>query len=152
MTILDAVFEFSDAQNLCASGNVASGNSVVSTDVIDLSADEKDAFGTTIKAFLGNTAKKLSLVVTVSTLFAGAGAAVNVNIVSKQASASISSGGTTHGTVQIPAVSAAKTQVSMPLPAASYNRYVGLLYTVAGGTLTAGAVNAYLADNAEKHD
>lgn len=153
MTIIDDKFEFSDAQNLVASGNVSSGNSVVSEDVVDLGSGDTDGFFASVTTNrIGEQAKAPVLVVKVSTTFTGAGAAVDVNIVSKASSASISSGGTTHGTIQIPAVSAAGTQVVLPLPWAAYNRYLGVLYTANGGNLTAGAVNAHIVEAGELID
>lgn len=153
MAIIDYLIEFSDNQDLDASGDISSGSSVVSENVVDLGSDRKDVFGTSVTtARLGETAKPLVLVCKVSAALVGSGAALNVNLVSKASSASISSGGTTHGTIQIPAESVAGTQVVLPIPWAAYNRYLGVLYTASGAQLTAGNVDCHLIEAGELTD
>lgn len=153
MTILDEVYNFSDEQDIAAS-TLSSGTTIASTDVIDQGSDMTDAFGTAIyDAAIGSQAKAPVVVLTVGNeTFAGASAAVIAKIQSKASSASISSGGTEHARVTFSALSAQDTQKTLPVPVSGMNRYWGITYTASGGNLTAGYMNAYLADAAEKHD
>ena len=74
-----------------------------------------------------------------------AGGAVTATLVSKAADASISSSGTTHATISIPATTAAGTWYATGVPSGTMYRYLGCLYTVSGGAVTAGAVDSFLA-------
>lgn len=153
MTVLDNKYVFSDEQDI-ASGNLSSGTTIASTNVVDQGSDMKDAFGTAIyDAAIGSQAKVPVVVLTVGNeTFTGASATVIAKIQSKAASASISSGGTEHARVTFSALSAQDTQKVLPVPTSGMNRYWGVTYTASGGALTAGYMNAYLADAAEKHD
>jgi len=153
MTIIDELFELSDAQNLVASGALSSGSTVISEDVVDLGADQQDGFfASVLTSRLGEQAKAPVVLVTVSTALVGASATLDVKLTSKAADATISSGGTVHGTINIPAASAIGYQAVLPVPWAAYNRYIGIQYTANGAQLTAGAVNAHIVEGGQLHD
>lgn len=150
MTVLDNKYVFSDEQDV-ASGTLSSGTTIASTNVFDEGAME-DAFGTAMyDARIGSQAKKPVVVLTVGaeTL---AGGPLLCKIQSKASSASISSGGTEHARVSFSSGDTQGTQKVMPLPVSGMNRYWGVTYTANGAALTAGYMNAYMADAAELHD
>ena len=151
--IIDNIWEFSDDQDIAAS-TLSSGSTVISEDVVDLNATQQDGFFATVTTTrIGEQAKPPVLVVTVGAeAFTGAAAAVDVKLTSKASSATISSGGTVHATIQIPALSAIGYQAVLPLPWAAYNRYLGIQYTANGGNLTAGYINAHIVEAGELHD
>lgn len=153
MTLLDKVWEFSDDQDIAAS-TLSSGATVVSTNVVDLGNDMKDTFGTAVATQnIGAQFKRPVLVLQVGAeAFTGAGATVQCKLVSKASSASISSGGTEHARVTFSALSAIGTKKEIPIPDEALNRYVGVLYTASGGNLTAGYMNAFLAEAAQRID
>lgn len=153
MTVLDALYDFSDEQNI-ASGTLSSGTTIASEDTMDEGADRKDAFGTTeYDARIGSQAKAPVVVVSVgATAFTGAGAKVIVKIQSKAADRNIHSGGTEHARVEFPALSAVKTTKHLPVPVTGMNRYWGVTYTASGGNLATGTMNAYLAEAPEVID
>ncbi len=154
MTVLDEVYNFSDEQNLVASGNITSGNSVKATDTVDQGSDMTDAFGTAIyDAAPGSQAKAPVVVVTIgATALVGASANLLVRIASKAADANIHSGGTEHARATFSAAAAANTKKVLPVPVGDMNRYWGVYYTASGGTISAGTINAYLADAGERID
>jgi len=141
MALFDAIYEFSDAQSIV----INSGSSSVSTDVVDLGSDMKDAFrsAVTTQKLAGYGGPPLTVVITINTTMVGG--KITAALKSKASSASISSGATSHGTVVLTASSTAGTKFTIPVPTEDFARYVGLLYTAASGNVTAGAVDAYLA-------
>ena len=142
--LYDSLLEFSDAQDI-ASGTLSSGSTVVSELVRDLGSGEKDAFGGALTPDIGNGGELHWHVIVTNEAFVGASAQVVCTLVSKASSASISSGGTTHATITIPAASAIGTWYSVPVPPGTLYRYLGVLYTASGGNLTAGNVDSFLA-------
>jgi hypothetical protein len=146
--IIDDKWEVSDAQSM-----IASPGAICSEDVIDLAATQQDGFFATVTTTrIGEQAKPPVLVCTVATALVGSGATIVATIASKASSASISSGGTTHATFTIAEAAAAGTQYVVPLPWDAYNRYLGVVYTVTGAALTAGAVDAHFVEAGELTD
>jgi len=141
MAILDATLEFSDAQALTS---ISSGSSSVSTNVADLGADGKDGWGSAQKTNPG-AGGNVYLNVEVQVAMSGASAALDVQLVTKAANASISAAGTLLASVRLPAVSAAGTSRSIAVPAGcDIERYLGVLYTASGAQLTSATINAWL--------
>lgn len=147
MTLFDKKFEFSDDQDIAASTLSASAI-VVSTNTMDLGSDQKNAFGASVLTQnIGAQAKSLELVLHVGAeAFTGSSATVVASLVSKAANASLSSGATSHGSVTFAALSAIGTKKNIKIPNANLNRYLGVIYKAVGGNLTAGYMNAYLAE------
>ncbi|TXH48242.1 MAG: hypothetical protein E6Q97_25145 [Desulfurellales bacterium] len=136
--ILDEKLEFADALSVAAT----TGSALVG-DVIDLvSADRR--LGSNVPLFL---------VIQVTTAFATAtSATVSFELASDDAAAINTTTGSKHvrtaafGTAQL----TAGKQIIVPLPAGlpDYERYLGLIVVTAGATTTAGAINAFLTNDA----
>jgi len=151
MTVLDALYDFSDEQDI-ASGSLSSGTTISSEDTMDEGSDRVNAFGTTeYDARIGAQAKAPVVVVTVGAETI-AGGKVIAKIQSKAADRSIHSGGTEHARVTFSSGDTQGTQKVLPVPVTGMNRYWGVTYTSASGTVTAGYMNAYLAEAPEVHD
>ncbi len=153
MTIIDELFEFSDAQNI-ASGTLSATSSVLSQDVVDLGADQQDGFfASVLTTRLGEQAKPLVLLLTISTTFVStASGTVLVELISRAANASITDADEIHAEFTIPTGSVAGTQFVIPLPWEAYNRFLGVYYTAVTGNLTAGAINAHLVEAGQLTD
>lgn len=148
MAVLDYLLEFSDAQALTS---ITNGSVTKSTNQSDLQSGDLDAWGTSVLTNRFN--KDVTLNVGVSVALVGTSAALEVQLVSKAANVSISSGATVHGVVRIPAVSAAGYKTSISVPAQAFNRYLGVLYCARGATLTSATVNCWLGiGDGEIHD
>jgi len=153
MAVIDKVLEFSDNQDI---GSVSSGSSVVSSVVPELFnatapyESPYDTWGTDITPDIGNGGR-LIFNIHVSATLAGSSAAVVATLVSKAADNSISSTGTTHATITIPTLTAAGTMYSVHVPAGTINRFVGVLYTASGGSLTSGNFDAWLGLDVERY-
>ncbi len=148
MSVLDKALEFSDAQALAS---VSSGGSVKCTNQVDSRNNVyKNTWGASIDAELGFS----KWVVSVNTALVGAGAAIRAQLVTKEADASISSGGTVIAEIFVPAVSAAGWRKSIEIgPGTSFKRYVGVVYSASGAKLTSAKFDSWLAlDHAEKYD
>jgi hypothetical protein len=136
--ILDAALEFSDAQAL---GAVSSGNSVLSTNAVDLRTGMVDTWGSAKVPELGNAVWNCR----VNVAMVGAGSIVTANLVTKAADASLSSGATVLASLTFPAVSAAGVKKALKLlPGTTALRYLGVLYTVSGAALTSGTFDSFL--------
>ena len=148
MAVLDALIQFSDAQTL----SIGSGASILSAYISDITGATalKDTWGNDITPDIGEKSI-LEWNILVSTTVVGAGS-LTVALVSKAADASISSGATTHASFALGATPAAGTQRSVKVPAGTVNRFVGCLYSAAGGTITGGALDSWLNLDHEKHD
>lgn len=148
MAVIDKALEFSDAQVL----SIGSGASVKSSVVADLTGAGglKNCWGTAITPDIGE-AGNLEVNIQVNTTLTGTGT-FSVALMSKAADASISSGGTTHHTWTLGVTPAAKTRYSIKVPAGTVNRFVGLLYSSASGTVTGGAMDAWMNLDHEKVD
>jgi hypothetical protein len=148
MAIMDYFMEISDAQALGAFSNAAA---VKGTNQMDLQTGDTDAWGTAVTT--NRWTQDLKVNVTVHTALVGASASIDVELTSKAADVSISSGGTVHGIVKIPALSAAGYKTSISVPAQNLNRYVGLMYRARGGNVTSATLNAWFGpDSGEIHD
>lgn len=151
MGVLDKALEFSDAQTL----SIGAGATIKSAVVADLmgaagASGMKDVWGNALTPDIGE-AGNLEFTVQVATTIVGAGT-LSAKLASKAANASISSGATTHITFSFGTTPAAGTRKSAKVPAGTLNRYVGALYTATGGTITAGALDAFLSLDHEKID
>jgi hypothetical protein len=126
-----------DAQNkLSAEQTVTTGseNGVKSENVIDLGVARRIGDG-----------EDIYLVVQVTTLMAGAGDTMTVDLTTDD-NAGLNSATAIQRIGTFPANSAVGTRLVQKLqPGAAYERYLGLLYTAAGsGALEAGAFSAFL--------
>jgi len=148
MAVLDKAIEFSDAQTL----SIASGASIKSSVVPDLvgGGGLKDTWGNSLTPDIGE-AGNLEVNIQVHTTLVGAGS-LTVSLVSKAADANIDSGGTTHHSWALGATPAAKTRRSIKVPPGTLNRFVGLLYSASGGTITGGAMDAWMNLDHERVD
>jgi len=146
MAILDSLENFADEQSLAS---ISSAGSTKSTNVVDTGTGQTDAFGTAIGKVCDSN---LRLCANVHTALVGASANLDVQFVSKASSASISSGATVHASIRIPALTAAGAKFSIGVPQVELNRYVGVLWTAAGGALTSAKVHAWLGRDSEITD
>jgi hypothetical protein len=135
--ILDQQSLFSDAQAITATAN--------SSNVIDT----LPSGGPNTKSGIGD-GQDISLFAQVGTAFTAAGAAtLAVSLVSADDSA-LSVNLTTHFSTTALALAAlvAKARLlQLDLPYGKYRRYVGLVYTVATGPMTAGTITAGLVED-----
>lgn len=136
--ILDEKLEFCGATSVAATA----GSALVG-DVIDLSIPDR-RLGSNVPLFLA---------IQVTTAFASGGAAtVSFELASDDAAAINTSTGTKHARTQVFAYTALTKgkQIIVPLPAGipDYERYLGLIVVTAGATTTAGAINAFLTNDA----
>jgi len=142
MALFDVIFEFSDAQSVA----ISSASTANSDFYVDNATGMKDAFGTAVTTVKwGGYSKPLVVVITVCTAFTVTGI-ITCALKSKAASASISSGATSHGSVAFGAADAIGTMLTIPIPSDNIERYCGILYTASGGNVSTGAVNAYVAE------
>jgi hypothetical protein len=156
MAVLDSRLEFSDAQSLAslsASSAVVGDYNAELYNTTDPYAAPVNAWGTSITPDIGEGGV-LEFNVSVDTALVGASADIDCKLVSKASSASISSGATTHATLNIPATSAAGYRKSVKVPAGTLYRYVGVTYIVAtaGKTITSAKLNAWINLDHETHD
>lgn len=137
--ILDSQTEFSNGQAITGTAN--------STNVIDT----QPIATPNAKQGLGD-GEDLSLYVAVGNTFGAAGAGtLTVSLVSAD-SADLATNPITHfatGVLALTALTAKARLVGVVLPSGKYRRYVGLVYTVATGPMTAGTINAGLAKNVQ---
>ena len=140
MAIMDALYEFSDAQALAS---ISSGSSTVSTNVTDMGANGEDGWGNALTTKIGQGGQ-LVCNLTLAAALVGASAAIIATLVTKASSASISSGATEIGRATIAATAAAGNRYTIPVPPGDTQRYIGVLYTASGGKLTSATVNAWI--------
>lgn len=142
--ILDELLEFADATSVA----FASGTTTVVGDVIDLSVLEDVGIGeemwiviqTTTEIITGGAAGTIQFTVvsdSLSTLGAGVVANCTSHIVSRAFVTDDSAANDAE-------MNAGGVIMATRLPPGSYERYLGILATVATTTVTAGAVNAFL--------
>lgn len=144
--MIDAKQEYSDAQALGALSS--GGSSLISTDVQDVESSRapKNAFGTSIDPDIGQS----TFNVNVNVALVGAAATVRVDLVTKDADASISSGGTVLASIVIPALSASGYKAGIELKAGqTCKRYLGALYTAVGAGLTSASIDCWLSMETE---
>ena len=146
MSIMDAGQEFSDAQAL---GAISNGSSVKSTNIIDNRASQLDEWQASRDPDLGNSV----LNVAVNVALVGASARIRAQLITKEADASISSGGTVLAEVEIPAATVAGKSFGIKIPPGMLTkRYVGILYTAVGANLTSATVDGWLSLDLETAD
>jgi PPE-repeat protein len=131
--ILDTQNEFSNSQAVTATA--------ISTNQVDTDSDS-------ILKNLGGH-EGVYLVLQVDEAFAGTATTLTPELLSDSV-ATLDGTPTVHasfGALATAALTAGKTVGVIALPFGDYERYVGVRYTVAGGTYTAGKVSAYLTRN-----
>lgn len=135
MAILDTTNEFSDAQAVTASA--------ISTNVIDLLPA---AIGGNILTDLGAT-DEIYLSIFVQTTATSAGASTVTFSLESDSTVDLATSATVHWTssaVAKASLVAGYKVATICLPQGSYERYLGLRYTVATADLTAGKFDAFL--------
>ena len=142
MGAFDRHFDFSDDQDV-ATGTLSSGSSVVSTNVAYNAAAPTDTWKVAIDHQLGGDVE-WTLIVSDEAM-AGSGATLQCDLMTKDADASLSSGGTVVATYTFPATSVVQTVKSIKIPAGTaIKAYLGIVYTAVGGNLTAGHITSHL--------
>jgi hypothetical protein len=142
MGAFDRHYDFSDDQDV-ASGTLSSGSNVVSTNVAYNTATPTDTWLVNIDHELGGDVEWTVMVS--DEAMTGAGAKLKCDLITKNANASLSSGGTVIATIEMPATSAVQTVKSLKIPAGTaIQAYLGVLYTASGGNLTAGHITSHL--------
>jgi len=143
--ILDKFNEFSDAQAVTATA--------ISTNVIDL-YPLGNSVGTNTTRDIG-TGEDIYLVVMTETAATDTSSDATLTVTLESDDNVGLTSATTHfstGALAFAAFSPAGTVVAnVKLPAGSYERYLGVRYTVASGPLTAGTFNAFLVKDAQAY-
>ncbi|MNJ23103.1 hypothetical protein D3C77_174810 [compost metagenome] len=134
---VDKQAEFSDSQAVTATA--------ISTNVYDLFPIGNSVNSNIVRDI--GVGEDVYLVVQVDTTAAAAGAATVVITLESSAAAGLTSSTVhfTSATYAIADLAGGKTLIAVKLPAGSYQRYVGVRYTVGTGPLTAGAFSAFFA-------
>lgn len=131
--ILDSRTEFADATTIAhAAGEVILGN-VIPLDTTGMN--------------LGNSMTPVYLVISIDTSVDSAGGAATVLFKLMSHSTATVTSGVTHvatAAIEEANLTAGTIALCVPLPAGEYGTYLGVTYTVAGETTTAGKANAYL--------
>ncbi len=142
--MLDVSFEFSDKQSVICSDAA----SVVCTNPALNSATPKNAFNVSKALEVGGS----YFCAMVTTALVGA-AVMNVDLNTKAADASLSSGQTLVASLQFAATAAAGTVKYIKLgPGTECLAYLGAVYRSVGAKTTAGNINCWLGTAAPKHD
>lgn len=132
--LIDRQNRFSNAQAITATAG--------STDIIDLGGAGRNI----------GVGEEMYLVVIVTTAFTDASSDSTVAVTLETDDNDTMSTPTTILTLgTFAALSAAGTRLVVRLPVATYERYIGVRYTVAGGNLTTGAISAFLTKNIDAY-
>jgi hypothetical protein len=142
--LIDKLLEFSDAQ--------AVTSTAISTNVID-TAPQGNGVNTNTTRDLGN-GEDLYLVVITQTAATDTSSDATLTVtLESDSTEDLATSATTHfstGALAFAAFSPAGTVLAkVKLPAGSYERYVGVRYTVASGPLTAGKFDAFLTNGVD---
>ena len=148
MTILDAKLMFSTGQAITTLADAASE---ISDYVADLGTGMKDAWGNAITPDIGEGGE-LEVNSVVSVVMVNASATIEVQLVTKAADATLTSGGTQLGVKVFPAESVAGTRLSFHVPSGAVLRYLGVIYKAVGAELTSGTFITWLGMDHEKYD
>ncbi|WP_409287523.1 Bbp16 family capsid cement protein [Pseudomonas guariconensis] len=135
---VDKQAEFSDSQAVTATA--------ISTNVYDL-YPRGNAVNTNVTRDIG-VGEDVYLVVQCDTTATAAGAATVTVTLESSSTADLATAPTVHfasAALALANLTGGTTLLAIKLPAGSYNRYVGVRYTVGTGPLTAGAFSAFLA-------
>ena len=144
MSVMDAGQEFSNAQAL---GAISSGAVVVSTNIIDNRASQLDEWQNSRDPDLGGSVFNVG----VNVALVGAGL-IRAQLVTKEADAAISSGGTILAEVHIPTITAAGKSFGIKIPPGMLTkRYLGVLF-FASGAITSATVDSWLSLDLETAD
>lgn len=142
---LDKQAEFSDAQAVTASA--------ISTNVVDLFAGTASgAVNNTLRDI--GTGEDVYLVVSVDVAATAAGAATVTVTLESDSTADLATSATVHASSKafaLAEMTAGARLMAIKLPAGSYERYLGVRFTVATGPLTAGAFSAFLTTDAQAY-
>lgn len=144
--ILDKFNEFSDAQAVTATA--------ISTNVVDL-YPLGNSVGTNTTRDIG-TGEDIYLVVMTEQAATDTGSDATLTVsLESDSTENLATSPTVHfstGALAFAAFSPAGTVIAnVKLPAGSYERYLGVRYTVASGPLTAGTFNAFLVKDAQAY-
>lgn len=142
--LIDKLLEFSDAQ--------AVTSTAISTNVID-TAPQGNSVNTNTTRDLG-TGEDLYLVVITQTAATDSSSDATLTVtLESDSTEDLATSATTHfstGALAFAAFSPAGTVLAkVKLPAGSYERYLGVRYTVASGPLTAGKFDAFLTNGVD---
>jgi len=140
---VDKQTEFSDAQAVTATA--------ISTNVVDLYAGTAANAINNVLRDIG-TGQDVYLVVSMLAAATAAGAATVTITLESDSVVGLGTSPTVHFTTvafSIAQMAAGATLVAVKLPAGSYERYLGLRYTVATGPLTGGTFDAFLTTDAQ---
>ena len=132
-----------DKQNEFADSQVVTGTAI-STNVIDLGATN------TLKDI--GSGQNVYLIVQVDAAATAAGAATVTFSLESDSTENLATSATVHYTstaIGKAALTAGSTQLAIKLPAGSYERYLGVRYTVATGPLLTGSFSAFLTTDAQ---
>ncbi|MFJ3117826.1 Bbp16 family capsid cement protein [Pseudomonas protegens] len=135
---IDKQAEFSD--------NQAVTTTAISTNVYDL-YPRGNSVNTNVTRDIG-VGEDIYLVVQSDTAATAAGAATVTVTLESSSTADLATSPTVHfasGALALATLAGGTTLLAIKLPAGSYNRYVGVRYTVGTGPLTAGSFSAFLA-------
>ena len=138
--ILDANLEFSDAQSIAS---LSSTSTQISTNVSDLGANGLDGWDESITLDIGEGGE-LEWNVQLGVALVGASAAMTVTLVTKAASATITTSGNTIATLSFPALSTAGTKKSVKVPSGTVQRYLGVIYTAVTGNVTSSTWDSWV--------
>lgn len=133
---VDKQAEFADSQVVTATA--------ISTNVIDLGATN------TLKDI--GAGEDVYLIVQVDAAATAAGAATVTFSLESDSTADLATSATVHYTstaIAKTALTLGSTQLVVKLPPGSYERYLGVRFTVGTGPLTAGSFSAFLTTNAQ---
>ena len=132
--LIDVQNRFSNAQAITATAG--------STDIVDLGVAGRNI----------GVGEEMYLVVIVTTAFTDTGSDSTVAVTLETDDNTSMSSPTTILTLgTFAALSAAGTRFVVRLPVATYERYIGVRYTVANGNLTTGAITAFLTKNPDAY-
>ena len=138
---IDKMIEFSDSQVFSAE---TATTETVSDNIADLGAGEKDAFGTTIYADIGN-AGTLIWHVLLGEAMVGGSATLTCELITKSVATSMSSGGTIIDTFIIPEAALIGTHYQRPIPMGTIsNRYMAVLYRANTDTVDSCLIDSWI--------
>jgi hypothetical protein len=132
--LIDRQNQFSNAQAITATAG--------STDIVDLGLAGRNV----------GVGEEMYLVVIVTTAFTDSGSDSTVAVTLETDDNTSMSTPTTILTLgTFAALTAAGTRLVVRLPVATYERYIGVRYTLANGNLTTGAISAFLTKNIDAY-
>ena len=141
---MDKMLEFSDDQDLAATSNA---QEVISTDICDLGALEKDAFGTAILPDIGNAGELIWHVLVGTTHSGGGSATLTVELITHSSAGTMASSATVIDTFSIPNATLAGTHWQRPVPMEAMHgtdQFMAVLYRGATDQTDACKVDSWI--------